>query len=304
VSAVAAAPVLELSGVRKAYGERVVLDGLDLAVHPGEIVGLLGRNGTGKTTAAEIAIGLRATDAGEVRLLGVDPRAADRNVRARVGATLERGGMPRPMRVREALALYASFWRDPLEPGALLDRLGLDRVADSAYRDLSAGERARLAVALALVGRPDVAILDEPTAAMDVAVRRETWRVLWELRADGMAVLLTTHLLDEAQTLADRVVVLARGQAVKAPARGDGTSARLELDEPASDAAVAALRERGVAADLLAAATYRVTGPDADTILAALGVWLPSTGRRVRTLRIGGDELESMLLDASEEVVG
>ncbi len=307
MSVVTAAPALELTGVRKAYGERVVLDGLDLAVGPGEIVALLGRNGAGKTTAAEIALGLREADGGEVLLLGADPRAAGRSVRARVGATLERGGVPRAMRVREAMTLYASFWRNPLDPGTLLERLGLATVARSAYRDLSAGERARLALALALLGRPDVAILDEPTAAMDVGVRRETWRVLTELRADGTAVLLTTHLLDEAEALADRVLVLARGRALVARAAGladSGVSGRLELDEPLDDAEAATLASHRLRIEPAARATYRFWGPDAEAILRGLAAWLPSTGRRVRSLRIGGDELEDLLLDDGEELAG
>ena len=272
-----AAPI-ELRAVRKRYGHRTVLDGLDLRVAAGELVALLGVNGAGK------------------------------ELRARLGATLERGAVPRPLRAREAIRMFASFWRHPLDPDGLIERLGLASVAQTAYRDLSAGERQRLSLALALVGRPEVAVLDEPTAAMDVAVRRETWRIITELQDDGAAILLTTHILDEAVHLADRIDVLHSGRIVTsgppaALAGGRiGVTARVLLDGPADPETLDALFADGLAVEPLDGnGAYRIRADDADAVVASLARRLPGSGRRIRSMSIGDDDLESLLPELTRD---
>ena len=208
------APVIEVAGLVKRYGGRAVVDGLDLTVRAGEIVALLGPNGAGKTTTVETIEGYRRPDGGSVRVFGLDPRRDGQRVRARSGLMLQRADLWNQVRVGEAVRLFAAFYADPLEPAWLLEQVGLTRLAGARYRTLSGGERQRLNLALALVGRPALVILDEPTAAMDVSARRATWELLRELRAGGAAVLLTTHLIDEAEAVADRLAIMDRGRLV------------------------------------------------------------------------------------------
>ncbi len=203
-----------LERLTKRYDGRAVVDELDLTVGRGELFALLGPNGAGKTTTVEIVEGYRRPDGGTVRVLGYDPRREGGRLRPNLGLMLQSGGLYSQLRPIEALELFAAFYPDPLEPIQLLAQVGLSRVARSRYRDLSGGERQRLSLALAIVGRPRLAILDEPTGAMDAQARRETWGVLRELREGGTTILLTTHLLDEAEALADRVAIIDRGRLV------------------------------------------------------------------------------------------
>ncbi len=203
-----------LERLTKRYDGRAVVDELDLTVRQGELLALLGPNGAGKTTTVEIVEGYRTPDGGTVRVLGWDPRRDARKLRPSLGLMLQTGGLYSQLRPIEALELFASFYPDPLEPIGLLAQVGLAHVARSRYRDLSGGERQRLSLALAIVGRPRLAILDEPTAAMDAQARRETWRILRALRDGGTTILLTTHFLDEAEALADRVAIIDRGRLV------------------------------------------------------------------------------------------
>jgi ABC-2 type transport system ATP-binding protein len=198
----------------KQYDGRVVLDELDLSIRGGELFALLGPNGAGKTTTVEIIEGYRRPDGGTVRVFGHDPRHDAGSVRPLLGLMLQSGGLYSQLRPIEALELFAAFYPDPLEPVQLLARVGLAHVARTRYRDLSGGERQRLSLALAIVGRPRLAILDEPTGAMDAQARRDTWAVLRELREGGTTILLTTHLLDEAEALADRVAIIDHGRLV------------------------------------------------------------------------------------------
>ncbi|MGH2467822.1 MAG: ABC transporter ATP-binding protein, partial [Candidatus Limnocylindrales bacterium] len=203
---------IELAGLTKRYAGRPVVDDLDLSVRRGEILALLGPNGAGKTTTVEIVEGYRRPDGGTVRVLGLDPRRDRTALHGRTGIMLQRADLWNQVQVGEAIRLFADFYGDPLPTGPLLERVGLGPLATARYRSLSGGERQRLALALALVGRPELAILDEPTAAMDVTARRLTWELLGALRADGATILLTTHLLDEAEILADRVAIMDHGR--------------------------------------------------------------------------------------------
>ena len=221
-------PAIEVDGLVKRYGDRAVVDGLGFTIRPGEILALLGPNGAGKTTTVEIVEGYRAPDAGTVRVLGTDPLRGGRALRARVGLMLQDGGFDIRARPAETLRQYAAFHADPRDPDDLLDLVGLRPVATTPYRRLSGGERQRLALAVALVGRPEVVILDEPTAGLDPEARATTRELITDLRRDGVAMLLTSHDLVDVERLADRVVIIAAGRQVAAGApdevRGDDVS--------------------------------------------------------------------------------
>ncbi|MDQ3974124.1 MAG: ABC transporter ATP-binding protein, partial [Actinomycetota bacterium] len=217
-------PAIQVEGLVKTYGALRAVDGLSLAVPAGSVCCLLGPNGAGKTTTVECLEGFRRPDAGTVRVLGMDPRDDHDALVARMGVMLQEGGVYPAATPREMLRLYARFYRRPLDPDTLLDQVGLTGSAATRYRALSGGQKQRLNLALALVGRPQVAMLDEPTAGMDPQGRLATWQLIEGLRADGVTVLVTTHLLDEAERLADLVGVIAHGRL-------------LALDSPAALAA-------------------------------------------------------------------
>ena len=206
------APAIEVRGLRKTYGPVVAVDHVDLSVSDREIFGVLGPNGSGKTTTVECIAGLRRPDAGTVRILGLDP-ASDRDaVKRSVGVQLQSAGLQPKLRVREALDLFASFYDDPRDPLTLASRLGLADRMDHPWRKLSGGQQQRLAIALALVGRPKVALLDELSTGLDPRSRREVWDLVEEIRAEGTTILLVTHLMEEAQHLCDRIALVQRGR--------------------------------------------------------------------------------------------
>jgi ABC-2 type transport system ATP-binding protein len=230
MTAVAGVPAIAARGLVKRYGPRTVVDGLDLDVAAGELVAVLGPNGAGKTTTVELIEGYRRPDGGSVTVLGSDPWGAGRGHRARVGLMLQDGGFDIRARPGETLRQYAAFHADPRSPDELLVRVGLRTVATTPYRRLSGGERQRLSLAVALVGRPEVLILDEPTAGMDPEARAVTRELIAAERAAGAAILLTSHDLVDVERLADRVVVIAAGRilAVGTVAEVRGDAATLE----------------------------------------------------------------------------
>jgi ABC-2 type transport system ATP-binding protein len=207
-------PAIAVEGLVKRYGTRTVVDDVTLTVVPGEIVALLGPNGAGKTTTLEIIEGYRTADGGMVRVLGTEPSSGGREHRARVGIMLQDGGFDIRARPAETIDQYARFHAEPRDPGELLDLVGLRTVASTPYRRLSGGERQRLGLAVALVGRPDVVVLDEPTAGMDPEARSITRGLIADLRASGIAILLTSHDLVDVERLADRIAVLVAGRIV------------------------------------------------------------------------------------------
>jgi ABC-2 type transport system ATP-binding protein len=223
---VAPEPAIVVEGLFKRYDARTVVDGLSLAVHHGEIAALLGPNGAGKTTTVETIEGYRRPDEGTVRVLGADPFFGDRAFRSRVGLMLQSGGFDIRARPLETLRQYAAFHADPRDPDDLLDLVGLRAVAATPYRRLSGGERQRLALAVALVGRPEVVLLDEPTAGMDPEARAITRDLISGMRAQGIAILLTSHDLVDVERLADRVVILVGGRTV-----ADGTPTQVRGGE-------------------------------------------------------------------------
>jgi ABC-2 type transport system ATP-binding protein len=208
--------VIEADGVVVRYGDRTVVDGASFAMSPARVLALLGANGAGKTSLLQVCEGFRRPDAGSVSVLGLDPWDARDLLMSRVGIMLQSGGVYPTVRAGEILDLLASFARHPLPVAPLAERLGLTGFLRSPYRLLSGGERQRLALAMALVGRPELLFLDEPTAGMDTHARHDTWRLIDEVRADGVSVLLTTHLLDEAERLADDVVIIDAGRVAAA----------------------------------------------------------------------------------------
>jgi len=203
-------PAAELRGARKRYGDVLAVDGLDMAVRPGEVLALLGPNGAGKTTAVGLLMGLLTPDEGEARMFGLDPRSIA--ARQRAGAMLQISKVPETLRVGEHLELFSSYYPRPLPASEVLALAGLEGLEERPYGKLSGGQKQRLLFALALCGDPDLLFLDEPTVGLDVASRRGLWRRVRELVARGRTVLLTTHYLEEAEALADRVVVLDRGR--------------------------------------------------------------------------------------------
>ena len=205
---------VHVDGLVKRYGDRAVLDGVSFDVAPGEVFALLGPNGAGKTTTVEILEGYRRADAGSVAVLGVDPARGGPALRARVGLMLQGGGLDPRTRPRELLRLFARLHANPRDPEELLRLVGLRMSGRTPVRRLSGGERQRLGLALALVGRPEIAILDEPTAGMDPSARAATRDIVDGLRDEGVAVLLTTHDLVDVERLADRVAILHRGKIV------------------------------------------------------------------------------------------
>jgi ABC-2 type transport system ATP-binding protein len=208
------AAAIEVVDLHKSYGSVEAVRGLSFEVEPGEIFGLLGPNGAGKTTTVEILEGYRARSAGEVRVLGRDPQVRDRHLQERVGIVLQSSGFYPRVTVREAVAHFAKPYPAPRDPDETIALVGLDEKADARTKDLSGGQRRRLDLALALIGDPDLVFLDEPTTGFDPAARRVAWGVVRRLKDFGKTVLLTTHYLEEAQELADRVAIVKDGRIV------------------------------------------------------------------------------------------
>jgi ABC-2 type transport system ATP-binding protein len=223
-------PVIAVTDLRKRYGAQVAVDGVSFTVEEGEIFGVLGPNGAGKTTTVECIAGLRAPDAGTISVLGLDPQRDRARLRHRLGMQLQESQLPDRLGVAEALRLYASFYTDPADWRALLVDLGLDDRRDARFGTLSGGQRQRLSVALALVGNPRVAVLDELTTGLDPQARRDTWQVIEQIRARGVTVVLVTHFMEEAERLCDRVALIDAGRvvAVDTPA---GLVSRVDVEQ-------------------------------------------------------------------------
>lgn len=222
------APAIQVSGLRKRYGDKQAVDGVDLHVERGEIVAVLGPNGAGKTTTVEILEGFRRRDEGDVRVLGEDPQTAGRVWRSRLGIVLQTTNDLAESSVGELVRHFAQLYPAPRDPEQVIDAVGLREKVRTRARQLSGGQRRRLDVALGIVGNPELVFLDEPTTGFDPQARRSFWDLIEGLKADGTTILLTTHYLEEAERLADRVVVVAGGRVVAegAPAELGGRAAR------------------------------------------------------------------------------
>jgi len=237
-----APPVIEVAHVHKAYGPTVAVDDVSFTVRHGEIFGILGRNGAGKTTTVECITGLRTADRGEIRVLGLDPRRDRRELRERVGVQLQESAVPELMRVDEAVELFASFCREPADGRELIAMLGLESAQHTYFKNLSGGQKQRLSVVLALIGQPEIAVLDELTTGLDPEARRDTWRLIEGIRARGVTIVLVTHFMEEAERLCDRVALIDHGRVVAldrpsalAVAATTGKRVRLTPAEPFPD---------------------------------------------------------------------
>ncbi len=306
----AAGPAIAVDGLVKRFGERTVLDGVSISVAPGELVALLGPNGAGKTTTVEIVEGYRRADGGTVRVLGTDPANGGPRLRARVGLMLQGGGIDPRAQPRETLVQYGRFHADPRDADELLDLVGLRTVARTRYRHLSGGERQRLGLAVALVGRPEVVVLDEPTAGMDPEGRAATRRIVADLRDQGIAVLLTSHDLTDVERMADRVCILDRGRIIASGspaelAAGARSWLRFRLDRalgpeeaPSLGRAMETARPGARVIAETDAGRYRVDGaaPDA-ALIAVLAGWCAGVGRLIVEMRTSGGTLEEVYLD-------
>jgi len=294
-----AVAVVEIRGLVKRYGDLVAVDGLDLDVGQGETLALLGPNGAGKTSTVECCEGYRRPDAGSVRVLGLDPIADARRLRPRIGLMLQEGGLYPHVRPEEALRTFAAFHAQADDPDELIEALGLEAVRRTRYRQLSGGEKQRLALALALIGRPEVLFLDEPTAGLDPVARRTTWRLLADRTAQGVTIILTTHLLEEAASVADRVAIIDRGRlrALGTPAQltADGVSTvRIRTSPPLTAPVVAAALGALVEAETDGTLALRAVA-DAD-LLGALARLLAAHGAVLDDLHTGGGTLEAAYL--------
>jgi len=207
-------PAVEVEHLRKVYGGTVAVDDVSLSVAEGEIFGILGPNGAGKTTTVECVTGLRHPDAGRIRVLGLDPAGDAAELHQLVGAQLQSSALPAKLRVGEILDLYRSFYRHPADVAELTDVLGLAAKSGSYYRSLSGGQKQRLSIALALIGSPRLAVLDEMTTGLDPQARRDTWDLIEAVRLRGVTILLVTHFMEEAQRLCDRVALIDQGKVV------------------------------------------------------------------------------------------
>ena len=303
--------MIEITGLRKAYAGRTVLDAVDLSVRPGELVALLGPNGAGKTTTVEIMEGYRGADAGTVRVLGEDPRRAGPGLKARVGLMLQGGAGLEPRATpRDLVRLYARFHDGARDADWLIDQVGLTSVATTRVRRLSGGERQRLSLALALVGEPEVLLLDEPTAGMDPEARRATRGLIASLRSEGRTILLTTHDLGDVEHLADRVAILHRGRILAEGSPDDLTTGgsialrfRLHVTPPADAVERLARRVAGAAGEAMVLATddpatfeIEPGRPSADLVLD-VAQWAAREGLLIVELRAGGGSLEDRYLE-------
>ena len=212
---------IEVERLRKRYGAKVAVDDVSFTVAEGEIFGLLGRNGAGKSSTVDCIAGLRVPDDGRIRVAGLDPRRDHRELRHLLGVQLQESALPGKLTVAEAMRLFASFYRSPADIAGLLDMLDLTEKRNTRYRGLSGGQKQRLSIALALIGRPRIAILDELTTGLDPVARRDTWAFVEDIRNQGVTIMLVTHFMTEAERLCDRVAILDHGRlaAIGTPAQ-------------------------------------------------------------------------------------
>ncbi len=298
------APAVEVSGLIKRYGATTAVAGLDILLVRGQVLALLGPNGAGKTTTIEVCEGFLRADAGSVRVLGLDPAVDGERLRPRIGVMPQGGGAYPGVRVTEMINLVAACAANPIDPAWLIDILGLSGARHTPYKRLSGGQQQRLSLACALVGRPSLVFLDEPTAGLDPQARRLVWDLVSSLRADGVSVLLTTHLMEEAETLADHVVIIDHGRVV-----AQGSPRQLTVEQPNA----AQLRFRatpGLDTTLLSEALpdgcdvieptpgwYIVSGQADPQMLSVVTAWCAQQGVLAEELRVGRRSLEDVFLE-------
>ncbi len=296
-------PAVEIAGLVKRYGDKPAVDGLDLVIARGGITAVLGPNGAGKTTTIETCEGYRRPDAGTVRVLGLDPQADNARLRPRIGVMLQAGGVYAGARAVEMLQHTARLHAHPLDVPELVERLGLGSCGRTTYRRLSGGQQQRLALAMAVVGRPELVFLDEPTAGLDPQARRATWDLVRDLRQGGVTVVVTTHHMDEAEQLADDVAIVDRGRVI---ARGTpdelcrgGAEDSLRFDGPAGLDLGSLLKvlPDGAGATETAPGSYRVEATVDPQLLATVTTWCAASGVLPERLTVQRRSLEDVFLD-------
>lgn len=296
-------PAVELEDLVKRYTGKVAVDGLSAIVDTGAITAVLGPNGAGKTTTVEICEGYRRPDSGLVRVLGLDPRRDARALRPRVGVMLQSGGVYPGVPAMEMLRHVAALHASPLDVDLLADRLGLGSTGRTPFRRLSGGQQQRLSLAMAVVGRPELVFLDEPTAGLDPQARHATWDLVQDLRSDGVTVVLTTHFMEEAERLADQVIVIDRGRvvAVGSPrelmSSGGRGLLRFRAVEGLDVASLAAAVPRVTRADEVSPGQYVVQGEVDPRMLADLTAWCAARDVLADGLSIGHRSLEDVFLE-------
>ncbi len=294
--------IIQVESLRKSYGPVVALQGVSFEVAEGEVFGLLGPNGAGKTTTVEILEGMRTADAGTARVCGFDPRSGDTRLQQQIGAVLQSTALPDKIRVAEAIELFASFYPRRRDLRALLDRLGLAEKQRAFYAQLSGGQQQRLALALALVHEPRLLFLDEPTAGLDPQVRREMYDIIEELRAERKTILLTTHYIEEAERLCDRVAVIDHGRLIALGTPGElkqrsaGTTRILvRLARPATDGALRAL---DAVADCRALeGGFVLHSTHAPRTIVALVKHVEASGNELQSLEMATPSLEDVFIE-------
>jgi len=278
-------PAISVTGLRKAYGHLEAVRGVDFEIGEGEVFGLLGPNGAGKTTTVEILEGYRDRDDGEVSVLGHDPQKPGPDFRQRIGVVLQQSQLWPNLTVRETHAMFAGYYERPRSVDEVIDLVGLAEKRDARVKTLSGGQKRRLDLGIALVGDPDLVFLDEPTTGFDPAARRAAWEMIRSLRSLGKTVLLTTHYLDEAEQLADRVAVLREGRIVRVGTPRELTSSELEVE----------IRYRRDGEDVL------VKTSEPTRVLHELTADAVARGRELERLEVRRPTLEDVYLSLTEE---
>jgi ABC-2 type transport system ATP-binding protein len=244
---VSAAAAVTVQNLVKKYGRLIAVNDVSLSIHEGEIFGIIGPNGAGKTTTVECISGLRAPDSGSISVYGLSPQKDRNKIREFVGVQLQESALPPRIKVREAVKLFASFYSNPLDPDQLLEALGIEQIVNSSFKNLSGGQKQRVSVALALVGNPKLAILDELTTGLDPEARREIWSLIENMRDRGVTVILVTHFMDEAERLCDRLALINHGTvtALDTPeaiaAKAGGSRVRFVPSQPVDDETLRAI---------------------------------------------------------------
>lgn len=295
------APVVEVRDLKKRYGSVEALRGISFEIEKGEVFGLLGPNGAGKTTTIEILEGLREADGGSVRVCGLDPFHQSQDLKERIGAQLQATVLPDKIRVEEAMRLYSGFYRRRVPFEKLLDQFGLTEKRRALYETLSGGQKQRLALALAMVNDPQLVLLDEPTVGLDAQVRREIYALVERLHAEGRTLILTTHYIEEAQRLCDRVAIVDRGQvaAMGTPRElidksGQGARLEVKLSRPVSIERLKQLE--GVRDCEEIDGGYRLHAERMAKAVVALVLFLDSEGSELLDLHIAQPSLEDVFV--------
>ncbi|NYG57751.1 ABC-2 type transport system ATP-binding protein [Nocardioides daedukensis] len=303
-----ASPAVEIDGLVMRYGEKVAVDELSLRVERGSITSVLGPNGAGKTTTLETCEGFRRPQGGRVRVLGLDPVRSRSELLPRIGVMLQSGGAWSGVRAVEMLTHIAALHANPLPVGLLVERLGLGDCGRTPYRRLSGGQQQRLGLAMAVVGRPELVFVDEPTAGMDPAARRTTWELLKELREAGVTIVLTTHHMDEAERLSDLVHVIDRGRLVASGTpfeltrAREQTTIRLVVTDPFPESAPDLLKKAlGEDTEVTAinAQSLMITGPADSTTLGIVARWCEDQGVLPESMTLGQRTLEDVFLQVT-----